>query len=62
VVSVGAVGRTGGTHEAAFFSNTAPLLCAPGLAIPSARPGLLRQGQAENRRRAASAGTRVTSA
>jgi subtilisin family serine protease len=46
VVSVGAVGRTGGTHEAAFFSNTAPLLCAPGVAIPSARPGglMLKNG------------------
>jgi subtilisin family serine protease len=39
VVSVGALGRKGGAHETAFFSNTAPQLCAPGIHIPSAKPG-----------------------
>jgi subtilisin family serine protease len=39
VISVGALGRKGGTHETAFFSNTAPQLCAPGMHIPSAKPG-----------------------
>jgi subtilisin family serine protease len=39
VISVGALGQKGGAHEVAFFSNTAPLLCAPGMHIPSAKPG-----------------------
>jgi subtilisin family serine protease len=39
MVSVGAVGEKTGKLETAFFSNTAPLLCAPGVRIPSARPG-----------------------
>ena len=39
MVSVGAVGEKGGKFEAAYFSNTAPMLCAPGMRIPSAKPG-----------------------
>jgi subtilisin family serine protease len=39
MVSVGAVGDKGGKLETAFFSNTGAMLCAPGMAIPSARPG-----------------------
>ncbi len=39
MISVGALGQRDGKLETAFFSNTAPMLCAPGVRIPSARPG-----------------------
>jgi subtilisin family serine protease len=39
IVSVGALGQKGAQYETAIFSNTAPLLCAPGVRIPSAKSG-----------------------
>jgi subtilisin family serine protease len=39
VVSVGALGQKGDKLETAYFSNTAPLLCAPGVRILSAKTG-----------------------
>jgi subtilisin family serine protease len=39
MVSVGALGQRDGRLETAFFSNTDPMLCAPGVRIPSAKPG-----------------------
>lgn len=39
MISVGAVGQTGGKQELANFSNTMPVVCAPGVAIRSARTG-----------------------
>jgi subtilisin family serine protease len=39
VVSVGAVGREGGRYMVAPFSNSLPLVCAPGVGIESAKAG-----------------------
>lgn len=39
MISVGAVGQSGGKQELANFSNTMPVVCAPGVAIRSARIG-----------------------
>ena len=39
MVSVGALGRKAGKHEAAWFSNTMPIVSAPGVAIRSAKSG-----------------------
>ncbi|MFI6574028.1 S8 family peptidase [Nocardia fluminea] len=39
VISVGAIARDGTNYHVASFSNTHPLVCAPGVAITSARAG-----------------------
>ncbi|WP_210191695.1 MULTISPECIES: S8 family serine peptidase [Rhodomicrobium] len=39
MVSVGALAQKAGKHEAAFFSNTMPVVSAPGVAIRSAKSG-----------------------
>jgi subtilisin family serine protease len=39
VVSVGALGQAAGRYDAAYFSNTRPMVTAPGVNIKSAEPG-----------------------
>lgn len=39
IVSVGALGLDGGSYKVAYFSNTGPNICGPGVDILSAKPG-----------------------